>query len=1186
MDTSILSSLSQTARGLLFTLNSPQSPPAVIKTSSEGLSSLSKSLSPPQAFFLAQTLLQTPNNQLNHPITNYAFHLLNTRILSHSPYVELPEDFRFAVRGMSTDLLKSLGLGRPAYFERPVVTLYANLGVREWPQSWPNWLTPLLSVSRGAVGCAVIAELSDAVHVYSGVGITRKQQLRSALAKSLKTMLPFVIECATRSHSMGADGVPSLKQCLRCITSLVGWANLGELFEAGIATACLQLLHNPIIRNDALAALDVLVAREVDPGKGANDAIFRSLFESVLRGVAGSEWINLSGVVDANGVVVDKDMHQFRLRLYAMLSTFGVKHFVSCFFYTRRGVVRLSARETQCPSNYIQLMLAPLLSHSTQLRTTALSFFSAVLSALVKQEKHETPLLPTLILGIVHGCGRALIRWPNDRYTEAFRKAEYEEKALHLADTKTNVVRACNLLVMVGKLHPQTLAELAFAKVLELLQKRGSVFKNNIANGTRGGSEGVIVTDGTGLGWKYGEIRDKLVWQACFEASCYYADALAMGVKDSSDASAKERLMGCMKRGFDQIASASNHELGNLQAEALRLFTVLYVMDAKALDTCVDILGGMITAGEKGRARHRACTVLSTLFKRMSLSNARNAHIGSYAANLSVYCGNALKGGDFGNTEKIHLLDATLSSALMLEDVAAKVQYVETMTRPLIEVLSNQKLGNILASPVTWFDFLNDGPYHEVSSILDAFTLLEVSSHQVVRPAAKSNNPIPLPGILSRSVAPRCVDIACAVITCLHSLNNRNKFPFNDRTGARRSALQPTSHELTVLLNLDASKEIEGHETHGPVNGSESDRRPTLRELRSMKVLDSRSVEPAEEEFAWIRETLHDLWRSSYELLRAAILSGVTHSQAHLQPMLMAVCTDIESLEPSHLNMIIQRCLKPLFCYNVTATNPAYLLTVASSQIPHLLHHIRDHIVAVQYGKQMFSESNILDISRNHGRFLILRTVADMLVMIYPRVDPVTNVLKFFPDVFRTGQLGNELRLLWYTICNPSFKILDGGAARVCLLLVSTAVSMAPDTDFSFFGPLLVSSIRTCVLQRYDDSATSNAISAILCILRKWPVESEAALHESLGKGSEAGQWSTEMIREVVNSPKPKKHRVIVRSFMEKLAKLEGVTREALVKVDALPDVGKQEKKKTIRKEDLLLGDHAIESLFGAGDPL
>lgn len=1019
--------------------------------------------------------------------------------------------------------------------------------MREFPQNWPSFLDDLLPTQSA---CGVIADLCDAIRVHPGVSSARCEELLRALSTATSLLLPVVVA-----------RLPD-KEAFRAAEGLLQWVSVEECFDRGLVEAVLAFVKTDHW-SSALSCVSAFVERRCEEFESFYKKLVQILVQIPVElqparaylvkcaappgnGVPQlrEAWLANGGTGNTNGIE-SRGLHDFVERLIGVLSLLGVNHFVRCFMYSRRGVAKVDPGDDVIAAAFVDVLLVGISHQSTALRLAALPFFVSVLGNVVKSD-HRSALATYIAQGYFHAASASLL--PHEQITSGYEDDE------HIAAAQNFSARCMALFTSVGKVTPDS-SVYAFRRMRELLQGRG----------------GRMVQALEGHAWLFGDTNAHT--EACLEAACTSADAVATGVPQDY----VQNLLPEMRTCYDVLQNLSATHLQSFRAHALRAFVVLYRVEAAALDRCVELLGGLVNQ-RKGRARARVCQSLSVIFRRCD-----GANVGRYAGALCEYCLKAL-GEDFYTSEKINLVEASLTAVLALQTFGERLMYVERVLIPVLDVLVKPDVKKVLSSPLALYQFLEGASVDQAASVIGAFMVLETSTHHLVRPISKLSGPIPLPGVLSRSIAPRSVEVACTLIKCLHAMYNRKKFP----VGIHEDALHPTSREVAYLLNLEMQKGIE--------QVAQREKNASLTEQRASATLESHGVDPPDETHGWLRESLRDLRRSAYEILRAAILSGVTQSPPHLQSLVEAVCSDFESIEPLHLLLIITRVLQPLLSHSVVAAGPAYLETLAVSPIAALVRHVRLHVDASQKGKSVFSSTATLDIARDHARRAIARSAADMLAVIYPRreqskAEDNRDVPEHFPLVFKAGQLGTELALLWQTICNPGESRLDQGAARVGFALVVTAAEVAPQSEFVFFAPLLHGSLRTAVLnasKHAEDSPAQPAISAVLVMLRKWPVESEQAM-QMLG-GPAIKNWVSEAVTELAKA-KPKKQRTIIKALIERLAEVEG-TKENKGEVQALPEKlvtinpARAMKKPKSELDEIVLGDTALDSLFGEGDPL
>lgn len=1080
------------------------------------------------------------------------------------------------------------------------------------------------------LACAVLRELSEDIFVFSDhIATSRVQELRKVMALSLPISLPFVTRAASQAHIDG--DIPSLRTALSCLISYLSWARPGPVFESGVPSACVSLLPSQL-RDDALAGLIALVCRSIPESNqeaSSPETPFReALFPQVIEYSANSSIISLASLSiappsDAFPQLLaafsappnlDPIEHEFRVQFYTMLAGLGNFHFVPAFLFPKRGTLHLTPEELRVAAAFIDLMLSALSGPSVVLRLLVLPFFSTVLNSISKQDADivaGNKLIQFILTGFLQASTASVLKLPQDRNLDSVAELDYpDDPQAHKVNQQTFLARISSSITLATCLQPRTACLLGQTRLLHLLSVKlvDNLVTSPVAPYVTPWQAGFIQAEATRHGWMFGRFSQgqQHIWVACMEATATCSDAIANGVRDSGCEEAQLEMLKLMRQSFEVIIHISEPILQAMKALILRIFFALYIVEPRALDVCVKTLGDMIANSQPNTIeRYRACTSLSSIFRRLSAANLRT--IGRFCEVLCGYARQMSVNPGFLLGEKIQLVDSSLACVLILEPFEQKVAYTEMVLHPVIEILKSKSVTDVLQSPLELFNFLSSGSSNNISQVHASFIILENASQKIVRPAARANSPIGLPGILSSSIAPNSIEVCCMLIKSLHGLYNNHKFPLDDAEGMRKTMLLPTSKELTFLLNLDSREQIEKVIAMDAGKPAANLQFGSVGEQRSVELLRTYGVEPPNPAHSGLREMLKDLRRSCNEIVRASILSGVSKSSLHMGALLSAICSDYQYMEPVHLVGVVSRVLQPMFSYQVASACPEIFEIVGRSEIPAVLKHIRNEIESCQKEKVILSDSPTLDMARDHGRKLLSRAVADMIAGMFPRVAEKTKdgekgaVGEYCPAIFAIEKkLGLEMGLLWLRICNDGYvpNILDQGATRICFNQVVAAVEMCPQSAFWFFGLLLHASLRTAVLNcnaSAEDSVGNYAISAMLAIIRKWPKESMGKLGEEIVLNKEkilkmVETCIVEIASNETGTVKRKKHRAIIRSMVEKIAEAEGRCDGGKKMVEAVPEklktVNPMRKARLKHGHDDVLAEHALDSLFGDGDPL
>lgn len=1211
---------------------------------------------------LLHSLLTSSTTFHSIPEIHFGFHLLDELILSSpTPWALFPEPARARVRQIAvtlfqnvstTDAAGHLVCNYPTLVVEKTVALLSAVAMREWPQRWPGFLDDLLADPiRARTSCQVLRVMSEDLNDYpDNIENARRQELLHAMALTMPKTLQFVTAAAGAFHQK--SDYSALNIVLHTLRSFSSWADLHLVFKAGVPTACIALLANTETRDGALAVLATLGRRpfsmavnsvgenEVGDGNLAldNEFLFRdTMFKGVTQHLAVS---NIPSVVSMSpfpasnafpalaqthvdkelSVLSDSAEHEFQVAFFDMMCEMGNANFSSTFLFSKRkGVLSLSSVEEQCGAAFVDLMLCAISCPSWSIRMAVLPFFAPVLSAISKQYANGAQmsnLARFLVTGFLSAAALSLVRFPDE--CDQLRKVFDEEASLDDDGSQREVyenftARILSNMSAAAKLCPEEGIMPSLSRIAKLLSSRMQQGSNQLGTnrGMQGGSPsnlrtprslGLIKPEGFQHNWTYGNICDfpRNVWITAIYAAIMAAEAAIPGAISSETSFDRKNMLNMMAECFRMNMSISDKSFLPLKAHVFRTFWPLYRVDAKSLELCFQTL---VSQGSNmdlpSAARFKACLAISTLCRRLGNSGLKKLE--DYRRPMSEYCSQAMQSVTFETVNKTLLLEASISTILVSENFEEKTSDIERLLTPVLDLLSSSPARTVLQNPESLFKFLESGVSEEIQRLFEAFQLLEAGQHQVVRQTARGNSPIQGSGLLSRKVAPSSVEICSALVATLHGLYNPTKFPVGDATSARQNALFPTSRELTILLNLESANGYWMRENALDLKvGVANKSKGSIAEQRSNEILKQYGVQPPHLESSLIREALKNLRRSGYEIMRAAILSGVSASPSHAQILVEAVTADCHYIEPIHLVDVTGKILKPLLCYSVLSSGPGFLSTLEKSNLPAMLRIVREHVESAKLGEIIDSDAPLLDLARDYGRKTLARCAADMLASMFPRGEPNkkdnAQVPSFIPPAFGSELLGVELIALWKAVCSIGRGHMDCGGARVGLTLVATAAERAPEDSFATFAPLLEASLNTAVqnVGLTQDSPLNSAIGAVLNVILKWPKETMNFLDGALGRnGDQFSAWISACVRQVTSnsSLKPKKRRAYVRELAEKIALHMGITTTPKKKVRSLPEKLKTNNPARRRNrggndDDIILADHALDSLYGDGDPL
>lgn len=811
-----------------------------------------------------------------------------------------------------------------------------------------------------------------------------------------------------------------------------------------------------------------------------------------------------------------------------------------------------------------------------------------------------------------------------------------------------------------SRVVPDIAVQVAIERFKRILELKPTSTSANAVRSTEAFSvtfrqRGFILSDGTQHGWTFGSFSLDCVseWRACVEASCHFVDAVSVGVlnqnfQSQAIASTQLYLTENMRAIFDVVQPNTEEILIPVKPHLLRVLHPLYSIDEDRLGKCIKTLLEMAIScdrmpqGQSSKGfRGKIFSALSAMLRKLGNSNVKG--IGRFWEPLCSYTSTALAGQELTSMHKINLMEAALATVMVLNNVSIQSDGVERVLNPLLEFLSSEQVSAVLRTPIDLLNFLQKGDPAHVEKVCQAFLMLEAAMHQLVRPISKLNAPIPFPTSLSRAVAPKAVEISCLLINSLHRIYASTSAEIGRTDEDMINIIQPTCREISYVLNIDAAENIPKGigelVEHGGAAGKnnavvvpdETGVKPSQGEMRSAQILKANGVQPPDERQSRLRERLRDLRRSGYEIMRAAIFSGAAESVVHVRAIVQAAFTTTgqNSMEPLHALSLLTRVAAPLLSFSVCETGGTYLQTAGELGLCVFLEYLRDLTLGAQRGTQFFSDTRVQDLTREGSRHLITRAAAESISGMLPRIEPATQAEKdknkgestnekekqkphFLPRPLRTPNTLNSVISLWAVLCSG---INDQGAARAALASLSHGVDLASRNaaDFMLYAPLCDAALKIAVVLRggsapTDEGAGQTAISALVSIIRKWPQEFGMRVVQMTGAQQEQKDEVTKWVGECINAittdvvqsaARAKKHRIFVRTLVERLAQMEGIDTSSQSTVHALPEklsaiihANKLRNKKLrsgLRRADqdeIELTDNALDSLFGEGDPL
>jgi exportin-5 len=161
---------------------------------------------------------------------------------------------------------------------RKVAALFAAIGVREWPQRWPDLIDSLVDRASGDpngaggghvfLACATVRNLVEEVYEF---GHTMQGDRRRDLVKSLDEVAPQYLGMLAATLANGVEAlrqrehIPTeavLCEVLDGLKACFDHSPLPPLLEAGFLPLLCEVLHHPTLRQAAADCLLLGVARK------------------------------------------------------------------------------------------------------------------------------------------------------------------------------------------------------------------------------------------------------------------------------------------------------------------------------------------------------------------------------------------------------------------------------------------------------------------------------------------------------------------------------------------------------------------------------------------------------------------------------------------------------------------------------------------------------------------------------------------------------------------------------------------------------------------------------------------------------------------------------------------------------------------------------------------------------------
>ena len=946
---------------------------------------------------------------------------------------------------------------------------------------------------------------------------------------------------------------------------------------------------------------------------------------------------------------INSEEHEYTVKFVHMLAKLGSVAFIPAYVLPDGSKDALNQVEQQTATAYIDIMLSSIASPSLQVRIAGIGFFTSVFAALhralarhirdsimnvavgpatsqvpgprnttagqmiILMEGLKTPFVRELFLNLVkrfvNTGSLALIRWPKDPLLEAYAEEDYAGDTRVLSEQwNAFKTRAAQNISLATKLEPMSIMKAILDRLVDLLGKANAISwpqstpsengsgAPQLASGKLPFVAGYVTLEDSARSWMFGNFNpsDSKVMVAALDGAVLASEAVLAMLTSIDFFSANPQAQAPVENLFKTILNLSQPNMQAAKVSSLRMFIPLYKNSKEALQMCLRCLVEIIEQSKKSTLCFRACTSLAAICRR--LHRSKSTTLKEFLNPMREFALRVQGDVTYAPVERNLILDSAVAVTLLAGDVAEQAPVVESLINPLMGVLDSSGMTRSVGSPQTLFEFLENAPEKEIA--LACLHTMESAMTQIVR--ANRNKTVGVSAIttsLTQSIAPKAVTFASLLVSSLHAMYNPSMFPITDKK--RKSVLLPTSRELASLLNLSdgPSQAV----WLNPVSGSgndfeegdpENEAKSALE--RADDLLNRMGIQVPDPEFGTLRENLKKMRLHAYELLRAAILSGVSMSAVHLQQLLKAVCAHMRNIEPIHVHYLLSRVIRPLLSHPVVQANEEFLGLVNSSELPAFFKLVRNMVAQVNSGEGGTVSSTLfaLEVARDHGRKMVAKSAAEVLSVIYPR--DVKKGDEFVPTVFKHANLGSALIELWDELCCPNVGVMDNASARLALALVARALEFAPVSAKGLYSGKLMKCLETAF--RTDgmgsDSPYDMALGAIMAFMRKWPEESSSVVMGMIGNlpgefQASVGEKLKELMDATNSAASKKTARSKLRQIVRQLAKKAGTSVRKEVVVENLPTKPVVRKARGAnRDDDMTLPDSTLDSLFGGGEPL
>lgn len=927
--------------------------------------------------------------------------------------------------------------------------------------------------------------------------------------------------------------------------------------------------------------------------------------------------------------VHDAKLHDFRVRFVRMLSALGRTHFGLCFLPHLTEPVDLSQTLLAVATAYIDLMLACSAHCSMLMKADALLYFSSMFFRRKKKLQQEAAhgsleaamttssgakLLHGMALGVANACSLALVKRIDPMATK-YASLDFEEDESDFKEVQMSTQQSARVALSAATVcFPGDLFSLAIVRLKQAIDMCVDARQNGAPLIT---DETQVVTAPSArqfVRWiSYKGQRH--TWELVPITSVDQGPALLSHAQAFISA-ADSTVVGCCVDGvlqvesgedrdffvavFDTVAGMSDVQLQGLKVSALKLFVQLVVKDNSRLRIALEQLVSLALAeGETSHARKVACLSLNTLIRRVGKASKKSdalAHpLASTRDKLCELVDNALIQPNRSTKEKCNLLEAALTCILTHKELATQTTLVDKLLMPICNAAAPTQVWcqNAFVSPASVMNFAVDSNDVPRLQFLQALALLQVATHELARGSIDASVAPVTVNSLSRSrTANLCLDLAEMLVPLLHGLYDPVKNPALADPRAQ-AALLPTVREISAFLSGEESFIFNSLPAPDLSNSG------ILLDEEVLERCNDRlrrvGIQPPDAGEQSVPETFRFLRLSAYELFRNCIVSGKLAEPSSRTRILNAVYSSHQHAEPLHLYYMTHRIVRFMLSYAVVGSDVGIAESLSSSPvICSFLALLNECIESLSMNGIVTTYSSALGFSQEQGKLLLCGVAAHLIEGLYPKNFRFVPGQEFFAPILLHGNtsLSGAIWVLMRTLCGPGVASACPIASRKTSILIANFVQAAPSFLASQFASLVVTCLRTAVFN-YGRDGDDAFIIAVVELSRRFPAECTRSLGEWI-------QTETSTVQERIKSDfsallttpgtsrkGPSVGKKLIRSLVKFISEQSQLTIPVAKKVRALPtDRVRKKAAPTCDEEELILNEHALDSLFGDGPPL